>query len=220
MARPDGRIEPGQPLAGAISARAWNRAQDAADLVMGRQGGFTAGEAVGPSLPYTWVYCKSAVTVDRWGVLAIDGLAITPSASESDAQTKSFQDTPVVTAQLPSQTTRPWGVAVEPIKSGSIGRLAVAGVVQLKKTDLSKAPGASVLWKDDNWALVRIEGGVVRGTFSPPWNKTATKAVSVAESTGVTITAKNYFATISGSATKNCAIAYANGEWILIAVEC
>jgi len=33
--RPDGRIDPGQKLATAISARAWNRAQDAADIVLG-----------------------------------------------------------------------------------------------------------------------------------------------------------------------------------------
>jgi hypothetical protein len=42
MSRPDGRIEPGQPLRGAISARAWNRAQDAADLVLGARTGITA----------------------------------------------------------------------------------------------------------------------------------------------------------------------------------
>jgi hypothetical protein len=43
MARPDGRIEPGQPLRGAISAKAWNRAQDAADLVLGAGTGIEAG---------------------------------------------------------------------------------------------------------------------------------------------------------------------------------
>jgi len=35
MAKPDGRIEKGQRLSTAISARAWNRAQDAADIVLG-----------------------------------------------------------------------------------------------------------------------------------------------------------------------------------------
>jgi len=37
MARPDGRIEKGQRLSSAISARAWNRAQEAADRVLGAQ---------------------------------------------------------------------------------------------------------------------------------------------------------------------------------------
>lgn len=47
MARPDGRIEAGQPLRGAISARAWNRAQDAADAVLG-----ASSSAVGGSQTY------------------------------------------------------------------------------------------------------------------------------------------------------------------------
>lgn len=42
MARPDGRIEKGQRLGSAISARAWNRAQDAADVVLGVTPGFQA----------------------------------------------------------------------------------------------------------------------------------------------------------------------------------
>jgi cobalamin biosynthesis protein CobT len=37
--RPDGRIEQGQRLSTAISARAWNRAQDAADIVLGERTG-------------------------------------------------------------------------------------------------------------------------------------------------------------------------------------
>jgi hypothetical protein len=40
MAKPDGRIEKGQRLSTAISARAWNRAQDAADIVLGVRPGF------------------------------------------------------------------------------------------------------------------------------------------------------------------------------------
>ena len=42
MARPDGRVQPGQRLDTAFSARAWNRAQDAADLVLGTQDAFAA----------------------------------------------------------------------------------------------------------------------------------------------------------------------------------
>jgi hypothetical protein len=46
--RPDGRIEQGQRLSTAISARAWNRAQDAADIVLGERTGFGAE---GPQTP-------------------------------------------------------------------------------------------------------------------------------------------------------------------------
>ena len=42
MPKPDGRIEKGQRLSSAISARAWNRAQDAADRVLGVGTGFAA----------------------------------------------------------------------------------------------------------------------------------------------------------------------------------
>jgi hypothetical protein len=45
--RNDGRIEPGQKLSTAISARAWNRAQDAADVVLGQRIDFLAGESRG-----------------------------------------------------------------------------------------------------------------------------------------------------------------------------
>jgi len=221
MPRPDGRIEPGQPLRGAISARAWNRAQDAADLVLGANPG-TAGVSGSPVLkPYTWAYCRSSVAVARWGVLAITGVAITPTGSEGGA-TASFEEMPVLTGAATSATTTAWCVAVEPIAANSVGRVAVGGVVQLKAADLSKATGSEVLWKDSNWALIRISsGGVKRGTFTAPWNKGTTKTVTDAITTSLTYTGvNNYFANVTGSVSKACAIAYVGTEWILIAAEC
>jgi hypothetical protein len=220
MARPDGRIEPGQPLRGAISARAWNRAQDAADLVLGAYAGTEGGIPGSPVLkPYTWAYCRPSVTVARWGVLAITGVAITPTSSSGGA-TASFEEMPVLTGGTPSATTTAWCVAVEPIESNAVGRVAVGGVVQLKAADLGKASGAHVLWKDSNWALIRMQAGVIRGTFSAPWNKGSTTTVTDAVISGATYTAKNYFASVTGSGSKACAIAYVAGEWILIAAEC
>jgi hypothetical protein len=46
-ARQDGRIESGQSLRSAISSRAWNRAQAAADLVLGTRVGFAADGVLG-----------------------------------------------------------------------------------------------------------------------------------------------------------------------------
>jgi len=220
MPRPDGRVEPGQPLRGAISARAWNRAQDAADLVLGAHAG-TSGVSGSPVLkPYTWAYCKPSVTVERWGVLEITGVAITPTSSSGGA-TASFEEMPVLTGGTPSATTTAWCVAVEPIAANAVGRVAVGGVVQLKAADLGKASGAHVLWKDSNWALIRIQAGVIRGTFTAPWNKGSTATVTDATLTSVTYTGvKNYFASVTGSGSKACAIAYVAGEWILIAAEC
>jgi hypothetical protein len=247
MARPDGRLEPGQPLRGAISARAWNRAQDAADLVLGANPG-TEGVPGSPVLkPYAWVYCKPSVTVARWGVLAITGMEITPTSSSGGA-TASFEEMPVLTGGTPSATTTAWCVAVEPIESGKIGRVAVGGVVQctvdVTSTDdkfvACKASAAElktgtsgeglILWKESGtgtgkWALVRLAAGgaqgIKRGTFSAPWNKGSTKTVTDALVSGTTYASvQNYFASVSGTGTKACAIAYVGTEWILIAAEC
>lgn len=189
MPRPDGRIEPGQPLAGAISARAWNRAQDAADIVLGDSLGQNAQSGGAVLKPYTWAYCKSSVTVARWGVLAITGVEITPTSTESDTATRSFQDSPVLTGGTPSATTTAWCVAVEPIESGKIGRVAVAGVVQCKlsvgdsshkfaraKASTSELETATsgeglILWKGAGWALVRL--GIVDLTKYSGWNGSA-----------------------------------------------
>lgn len=221
MARPDGRIEAGQPLRGAISARAWNRALDAADMVLGAGTGFAAGVGPAGNKPYTSVLCQSSVTVARWGILAITGLAITPTSSASAAETKSFEEQPIVTGGTPSATTTAWCVAVEPIQAGKIGLVAVGGVVQIKAADIAKAAGSQVLYKNDNWALIRLQSGIVRGTFSPPWAKSTTKTVTDAVTTTQTFdNVKNYFAAITGTGTKACAIAYVGSEWILIAAEC
>jgi predicted RecA/RadA family phage recombinase len=153
-------------------------------------------------------------------VLAITGVAITPTSSSGGA-TASFEEMPVLTGDTPSATTTAWCVAVEPIESGKIGRVAVGGVVQLKAADLGKASGAHVLWKDSTWALIRIQAGVVRGTFTGTWTKGSTKTVTDAVTSGTTYpSVKNYFAAITGTGTKACAIAYVGTEWILIAAEC
>ena len=220
MRRPDGRIEKGQPLRGAISARAWNRAQEAADLVLGAHTGTEASQGPMALKPYTWCYCQASATVARWGVLAITGVAITPTSSSGGA-TASFEEMPVLTGGTPSASTTAWCVAVEPIESGKVGRVAVGGVVQCKAADLGKAAGAHVLWKDSSWALIRIQAGVIRGTFSAPWNKGSTATVTDGTLSSVTYDGvKNYFANVIGSGSTSCAIAYVAGEWILIAVEC
>jgi hypothetical protein len=158
------------------------------------------------------------VTVERWGVLAITGVAITPTSSSGGA-TASFEEMPVLTGGTPSASTTAWCVAVEPIESGKIGRVAVGGVVQLKAADLGKASGSQVLWKDSTWALIRLQSGVVRGTFTAPWNKGATATVTDAITTSVTYTGvKNYLNSIGGTGEKPCLIAYVGNEWVLVAV--
>jgi hypothetical protein len=128
-----GRIEKGQPLAKAISAAAWNRAQDAADVVLG-----VTPERVGEAANH-WAGAANIVLVQNGtsaavkacGILGIDGLAVQPVAG----------------VEMPSIVTRPilYGVSatesghanqfvitLEPIAAGKVGRAAASGVVAFR----------------------------------------------------------------------------------------
>jgi hypothetical protein len=64
------------------------------------------------------------------------------------------------------------------------------------------------------------DGETIRGTFTAPWTKGSTATVTDAVLSSVTYEAKNYFASMTGSGSKACAISFVGGEWILIAAEC
>jgi hypothetical protein len=205
MARPDGRVERGQKINKAFSAKAWNRAQAAADLVLDGRNGGSADETLYGSSPYTAVVAlnNTGADVARWGIMEITGVQITPTSTAGGA-TAEFERMPVLTGGTPSATTTAWCVAVEPIKSGRIGRVAVAGVVQVKleviaagdKTAFCKASTqelktgadgtATILWKDSGtgsgkWALVRFgtaTSGVRLGHVSATWSKGSTATVT------------------------------------------
>ena len=226
MADPYRKVRPGERLT--ISARAWNRAQDAADRVLGAVGGFGGAAAQSSSAPYTWVYAKNVGgAVSRWGLMAITGFEIAPTGDGNEIATRQFQQMPVITGSNASSTATSWCVAIEPIDTGQIGRVAVAGVVQLKVSHLGNAPGASVMWKNDDWALIRIDGGVRLGTVSSSWSKGATATVTEQNGDGsamnptTTFSAKNYFANVTvQSGTRRVACAKVGDTWILIAAEC
>jgi predicted RecA/RadA family phage recombinase len=204
---PRQHVNPGEPIRLAASqVNGLNR-------LLNVNAGFSSPAAVEQPTPYTWVMARNNTSslVARWGVLAITGMHITPGSSAN--ATGQFEQLPVVDGGTPSATTTAWCVAVEPIAAGSIGRVAVGGVVQLKAADLGKASGAHVLWKDSTWALIRIQAGVIRGTFSGTWTKGSTTTVTDAVISGATYTAKNYIATLSGSV---CLIAYVADEWVLV----
>jgi hypothetical protein len=93
MARPDGRIEKGQRLSSAISAKAWNRAQEAADRVLGAGTGVEAGPLATFSLPSVRVtlrdqgwfgQCRFAINDSYFGLSPGAGLfPQTPASNES-----------------------------------------------------------------------------------------------------------------------------------------
>lgn len=88
----------------------------------------------------------------------------------------------------------------------------VRAVLEVERGDAStSAPRLTTAGGDDS---------IVRGTFTGAWAKGSTATVTNAVLSSVTYQAKNYFASLTGTGTKNCAIAFAGGEWILIAAEC
>jgi hypothetical protein len=192
------------------------------------------------------------VTVARWGVLEITGVAIAP-ASSSGGDTASFEEMPVLTGGTPTDTTTAWCVAVEPIQSGKVGRVAVGGAVVCKievssagdKFAACKASSAElksgskgeglILWNESGtgsgkWAIIRLAsssaesggGSVLRGTFTGKLYKGSSAIVTnvTGFDPGTPVLAMNYFADITGTGTKNCALTMVGNEYILIAVEC
>jgi hypothetical protein len=205
MPRQDGRIEQGQSLKSAISARAWNRAQDAADIVLGQRYGVQANAAQLIRAPFTALPCRnvSGHDVPLWGVLRISGLAIQPTSDATADATKNFQMVPVLQGSTPTaETNDAFVIAVEPIANGAIGQVAVDGVVQVKldvlneadvtagpkggvRTELQTGGGdATILWKQSGtgsgkWGLVRFGRRTIKlGTISGTWFKGANASVT------------------------------------------
>jgi triosephosphate isomerase len=161
-------------------------------------------------------------------VVAITGVAVTPTSTDTADATLQFQSMPIVTLGTPSGSSRACGVAIEPIDANGIGKVAVAGAVQVKKADLHKLTDKTVLWEDSNWALVVLQGASIRlGTIAATWTKGNSATVTMqsgdgaAVSPAVTFTAQNYFATVTvASGTRRVACARIDNTWVLIAAEC
>lgn len=173
---PRHHVLPGQPLR--LAAEQVN----ALNKMMRVNAGATGGPVGIPEQAKNIILCRndSGSDVARWGVLEISGVVFDPS-SGSDAEA-TFTSTPCVTGVTPTDGAKPFVIAVEPIASGVIGRVAVAGVVQCKldvaaagdstaggkagsRDELKTGSGsARVLWKQggtggDKWGLVAIGGG-------------------------------------------------------------
>ena len=141
MARGDGRVERGQKLATAFSARAWNRAQDAADIVLGQQSQFFGGppDQLPPNANIILVGNSSGANVPWLGVLGIDGVSMDPSGGFLDGtdalagRARQFARRPVLRGILPqSGSGFRIAIAMEPIPAGGIGKCAVGGVFACK----------------------------------------------------------------------------------------
>ena len=136
--RNDGRVEPGQSLKTAFSAKAWNRAQDAADVVLKTLGGVQGQEVPRQALPYTWILARNETgeAVPVGGNMTLTSPVIAPTDVSTDNATVQFQRMPVLKGfksddGLYTDTTT-LVIAVEPIKPNAIGRVAISGVVPAK----------------------------------------------------------------------------------------
>lgn len=187
------------------------------------------------SAPYTAVYAKniSGSTAARWGVFAITGMEIAPTAGSGEKQ---FEEMPVVKIVATPNQSLFRCVAIEPIADGKIGRVAVEGVVQLRLENLSKATGARVLWKgDEGWALVALNCGFLLCKTTAAWEKNTAATLQIwndvsqsqlgmdglieSQSSGETVRGYNKYANIP--ANRFCSLAlHPNGRWYVVAAEC
>lgn len=141
--RRDGRVEPGQKISRAFSARAWNRAQEAADIVFDDRGRFGGdGQTGSPLAPnIALIRNDSGVVVPWLGVLGISGVVINPSGgtitgtNAASERARRFARRPVLIGTAPDATGFPdtdtssrVAIAMEPVEPGAIGRFAVGGV--------------------------------------------------------------------------------------------
>lgn len=248
MPRADGRIDAGESLDTAISARAWNRAQDAADIVLRQHRGGGALDFGGA--PYIALPCKATNTLARWGAVQITGVAVNPTGG--DTNLRSFEGLPCITGGTPTSASPKFGIAIEPIASGKIGRVAVSGLVQAR-ISVSTAdpitagvqagtsvlvggkPGVSIMWIEsgtgDKWALVRFAGpsSLRLCKTSAAFSKGSIATLDVYESgtppnesrTGseTVVDVINKYADLQ--AGKFCSVAmHENGRWYVVAAEC
>lgn len=155
MPRNDGRVEKGQSLKTAISARAWNRAQDAADKILGASAALEAGETV----PIAWASNVALLRNDAgenvpiFGVFAVAGVAIDPTGgdlSQTDEpaeRAKEFIKRPVLAGGHPgvaNMQSERIAIALEPIENQKVGRVAVGGMFPCKVYITSSAHGFAV----------------------------------------------------------------------------
>jgi hypothetical protein len=168
MARADGRVRPGQKLDTAFSARAWNRAQDAADVVLGDRGGLEAdGHEIVRAANIALVRNDSGQPVPWLGVLEVDGVVINPNngtldgSNANSAAARELARKPVLVGKLPTGSGH-FGVAIEAIPVGQIGRLAIGGTFACKVKVLATSHGFARSRRNDVTQLISAECGQMR----------------------------------------------------------
>lgn len=138
MARNDGRIEKGQRISSAISARAWNRALEAADRVLSTTPGIEAGESVAAHKASNVIYVRNqTVEVPLGGVLRIiplgpNNFSATADGTDEASERFRFLLTRPAYVGVGPEPDLPFAIALEPIAAGAVGRMAIGGIVHFR----------------------------------------------------------------------------------------
>jgi len=178
MGRQDGRIEKGQSLRSAISARAWNRAQDAADIVLGAAAGFEEGTGAATHRAANIVYIKneSGHDVPECGVLGVSGVANTflgvgYEGELDNRRIRAFFERPVLTGTTPSEQSGhadAFVVTLEPIKNGKVGRAAIAGMFPCRVHITNTGHRYATIKDGDRTRLKSSQCGLVQLVWKSP----------------------------------------------------
>jgi hypothetical protein len=167
----NGRINPGQRLNTAISARAWNRAQDAADIVLGDRGGLAEAAGGRTARAGNVIRIRSPLNqeVPVHAVLQLFGPIISPVGGQlnatgpADAAAKQFNESIVMSTLVPNANSSRVCITLEPIASNGFGRAAVAGVIACKvKLPTSGTFSYAVTRQGDYTQLLASSCGPVR----------------------------------------------------------
>ena len=181
----NGRIEPGQPIGSAISARAWNRAQDAADIVLGVGTGFGGrpAELYAGASNIVLIQNNSGSDVKAAGILGINGVANAPE--DATNETPELCRNPVLGGTTPDESnhTSRFVVTLEPIASGKVGRAACGGVVAFRLESSSSShnfatvkTSSTLVAKSSAFGAIRILARSTTGEAGWVW---AVGAISV-----------------------------------------
>lgn len=167
-----GRIAAGQRIDSAISARAWNRAQDAADLVLTNRDTLLAGAKVGveKASNVLLVVNQTGLPVPVGGCLRLGSLLIEPGTgeldaaepSETDLRAREFVRRPIMTGGVVQSVADTIAVALEPVGVGGVGRFAVGGVFPCKIRVLNSSHKYATGRVADVTQLVSASCGPVR----------------------------------------------------------
>ena len=168
--RPDGRVEPGQRIAAAFSARAWNRAQDAADIVLGARTGAEAGASQVSHRASNIVLVNNGnVAIPKHGVCAFQYAgpyliedATIDGTNDASVRLRRFSENPILASAEGLEVGMPFGIAIEPIAALKIGRIAIGGSFVFRVNVSNTTHRFADIKENDNTQLQSTSCGRVR----------------------------------------------------------